>query len=239
MAKCSFTFCDGEIVNCSYPIFDGEMVNCSSPIFDGEKVLTRLLEIFSRSKYFIVSNSFLIYSCCTLLPRSLFRRNFLNIMPRQEPVGAIRQPSKSGIVDDDVFEFIRCVGGLLPKIHEFWTFGEDVITPEVRPFACVDVSAFVRDYFVTNYLTENGRRVPMFGRKLINGSFERMGVPDFLRADGPPWTVNLLLPYADWGRRGPSTNQKFSSGSGGFSDSVHINWNRPDCDLPIYHQRVF
>ena len=79
----------------------------------------------------------------------------------------------------------------------------------------------------------------MFGRKLINGSFERMGVPDFLRADGPPWTVNLLLPYADWGRRGPSTNQKFSSGSGGFSDSVHINWNRPDCDLPIYHQRVF
>ena len=69
-----------------------------------------------------------------------------------------------------------------------------------------------------------------------------MGVPDFLRANGPPWTVNILDPYADWGRGGrggPSTSQNLGSGSGGYSDSVHINWNRLAHDLPIYHRRVF
>ena len=32
----------------------------------------------------------------------------------------------------------------------------------------------------------------MFRRKLINGSFEWMGITYFMRADGPPWTVNIL-----------------------------------------------
>ena len=75
----------------------------------------------------------------------------------------------------------------------------------------------------------------MFGIKLINGSFEWMDVPDFLRTDGTPWTANILDPYSGWGRRGPSTSQNLSSGSGGYSDSVHINLNRPSCALPIYH----
>ena len=34
----------------------------------------------------------------------------------------------------------------------------------------------------------------MFGRKLINVIFEWMGVPDFLRADGPPWTEISCAP---------------------------------------------
>ena len=65
------------------------------------------------------------------------------------------------------------------------------------------------------------------------------GVPDFLRTDRPPWTANILEPYSDWGRGGPSTSQNFSSGSGGYSESVHINWNQPARDLPIYHWIVF
>ena len=79
----------------------------------------------------------------------------------------------------------------------------------------------------------------MFGRKFINGSFEWMGVPEFLRTYGPRWTANLLAPYADWGHGGPYTSQNFSSGSGGYSNSVHINWNQPARDLPICHRRVF
>ena len=66
-----------------------------------------------------------------------------------------------------------------------------------------------------------------------------MGVPDFLRSDGPPWTANILAPYADWGIGGPSSSQNLTSGSGEYSDSVHINWNQPDRNLPIYHLRVF
>ena len=67
----------------------------------------------------------------------------------------------------------------------------------------------------------------MFWRKLINGSFEWMGVPDFFMADGTPCIVNLLAPFEYWGRGGPSTNHKLSSGSGGYYNSVHINRNRP------------
>ena len=107
-------------------------------------------------------------------------------MPRTEPFRDIVQPSNSGSGGGGGLEFIQCVGGIQPKIHEFWTFSDDIIMPKVHPTARVDVSAFVGNYFSTDYLTENGRRVPMFGRKLINGIFEWMGVPDFLRTYGPP-----------------------------------------------------
>ena len=133
-------------------------------------------------------------------------------MPRSDPVGAIFQPSDSDIGENDRLDFIHCVGGRHPEIHKVWTFGEHVITPEVHPFAHVDVGAFVRDCFATDYLNENGRRVPMFERKSINGSFEWMGIPDFLRTDGPPWYSNLLDPYVDWKRRGTSTSLILSSG---------------------------
>ena len=114
--------------------------------------------------------------CCELL----------NIMPRPDPVEAICQPSDSVSGDDDRLEFIWCVGGRQPKINEICTFSDDGITPEVHPTARVDIGAFFGDFFFNNYLTENGRRGPMFGRNLINGSFEWMCVPEFLSTNGPP-----------------------------------------------------
>ena len=33
----------------------------------------------------------------------------------------------------------------------------------------------------------------------MNGSVEWLGVPNFLRNDGPPWTLNLLAYYDNWG----------------------------------------
>ena len=107
-------------------------------------------------------------------------------MPRPEPVGAISQPPRYGSVDDDGLGFIRCVGRLQPEIHEVWTFSYNIITTEIHPTSRFDVVAFVGDCFVTDYLSENGRRVTMFERKLINGIFKWMGVPDFLRTNGPP-----------------------------------------------------
>ena len=127
-------------------------------------------------------------------------------MPRREPVGSIRQPFNSGSGADDGLEFIYCVGGQQPEIHEVWTFGDDVITPEVHPFARVDVGAFIRDCFGTNYFAENGRRVPIFRRKSINGSVKWLGVPSFLRNDGPPWDDNILCPSLCWGVRGTYEN---------------------------------
>ena len=120
-------------------------------------------------------------------------------MPRQDLVGDIRRPSVSGSVDEDRPYFIYCVDGRHPKIHDVWDFREAGITPEVHPTAHVDVGAFVGEFFATNYLTQTWRRVPMFVRKSMNVSVKWLGVPNFLRNSGPPWTLNLLSPYADWG----------------------------------------
>ena len=53
----------------------------------------------------------------------------------------------------------------------------------------------------------------MFGRNYINGSTEWLVVPKFPRNDGPPWTLNILDPYANWRYRGSSTSPKLGSGS--------------------------
>ena len=102
-----------------------------------------------------------------------------------EPVGAICQPSDSGCGDDDGPQFTRWFDERQSKIHEVWIFGEDGVTPEVHPSARIDVSAFVSEKFATNYITPTWRRVPMFGRKSINGSVEWLDVPSFLQNDGP------------------------------------------------------
>ena len=45
----------------------------------------------------------------------------------------------------------------------------------------------------------------MLSRNSINGSVEWLDVPDFMRNNGPPWTLNLLTPYASWEDRGSIT----------------------------------
>ena len=93
-----------------------------------------------------------------------------------------------------------------PQIHEVWNFGEDGVTPEVHSTAQVDVGARFVGKFATNYLTENGRRIPMFGVNSINGSVQWLGVPAPLRTCGPPCTDNILAPSPSWGTGGNATN---------------------------------
>ena len=120
-------------------------------------------------------------------------------MLRRETVRAICQPLKCGSGADDGIGFIPCVGGQQTEIHDFWTFGDNGITPKVHHFARVDVDAFIGDCFGTDCLAENGRRVINYGHKLINGSVKWLGVPSFLRNDGPPWADNVLCPSPRWG----------------------------------------
>ena len=68
-------------------------------------------------------------------------------MHRCKPVGVIYQPSSSGSGVEYGLEFIRCVGGREPQIHELWSFVEDGITREVHPFAQIDVGNFIGDCF--------------------------------------------------------------------------------------------
>ena len=85
-----------------------------------------------------------------------------------------------------------------PQIHEVWGGGFGVITREVHLTAQVDFGAGVVGEFLSNYLTESGRRVPILGRISINESVEYLGVPDFHRTGGAFWDANLLAPRSSW-----------------------------------------
>ena len=117
---------------------------------------------------------------------------------------------------EDGPEFIRCVDGQQPEILEVWTFSEKGVARKVHPTACRDVGAGFVGEFDTDYLTPTWLRVPMFVSTSINGSVKWLGVPGFLRKDSPPWALNLLAPYANWGYRGSITSPKWGSGSGGI-----------------------
>ena len=84
-----------------------------------------------------------------------------------DPVKAIFWPSDSGCGDADRSQFIRCVDSRKPEVHKVWILGEDGVTPEVHPTERVDVGDRIVGDFATHYLTDNGRRVPMFVKKSI------------------------------------------------------------------------
>ena len=115
-------------------------------------------------------------------------------MSGRDPVGAIRRHSNSINGDEYGPKFTRCVDRRDSQVHKVWTFGEDCITTEVHPTARVDVGAGFIGEFSTNYLIEDGRRIPMFGVNSINGSIQWLGVPYPLRTDGHPWADNMLIP---------------------------------------------
>ena len=120
-------------------------------------------------------------------------------MTRRKPVGVIRQPSRSGSGDEYGLEFIRCVGGRYPQIHELWSFAEYGITREKHPFERIYVSDFSGDCFHTAYATEIGRRVIIYGRESINGNVKWHGVPAPSCGTGVAWTENIFVPNSRWG----------------------------------------
>ena len=122
------------------------------------------------------------------------------------PVGANRCHSHSGCGVADISKFIRCVDGREPEVNEVWILGEDGVTPEVHPTAQVDIDAGVVCKFATNYLNENGFETSIFCKKIMNGSFEFISIPDPLRTKVTYWINNLLVPIPAWGVGGTVTN---------------------------------
>ena len=97
-------------------------------------------------------------------------------MPRLDPVEVICQPFSSSSRGEDRVEVIFCGGAREPQIHELWSFSEDRITHKVHPFARIDVGNFSGDCFQTDYSTEVGLRVDIYGQRFINGSAEWLGL---------------------------------------------------------------
>ena len=79
-------------------------------------------------------------------------------------------------------------------MHEVWCSSSNGITREVHPTARVDVGAGVVLQSLSNYLTENGCRIPILGKISINESVEYLGIPDFHRTGGPMRDENILPP---------------------------------------------
>ena len=124
-------------------------------------------------------------------------------MARREPVLATHQNFRSGNRGKDGIEFIRCVDGWEPQIHKIWRFAEDGITREVHSFARVDVGNFSGDCFQTHYMTEEARRVTIFGQRYINLSVEWLSTPvPSYDTNGMPWVDNILVPELRWGDGG-------------------------------------
>ena len=149
-------------------------------------------------------------------------------MARREPVGSISRPSDSGNGGAEVPELIQFVDGQEPQIHKFWDFGDDGVTREVHPTSQVDVGAGVVGEFATNYLTESGRRIPIFGRIYINGSVEWLGVT----------AANILAPCSILVDCDTTTNQNWVSQPGGPSGSFLVSCNCLVCVLPVYLRKI-
>ena len=85
-------------------------------------------QLVESKKYFVLKNFgsskpriFNIVNVCVCLAH-YSHRNYFNTMPRHKPVGDIFQTFKYGSGGEDGVEFIPCVGGQHPKIHEAWNF---------------------------------------------------------------------------------------------------------------------
>ena len=96
----------------------------------------------------------------------------------------------------------------------------DSITHEYHPTEWVDIGAGVVGQFSSNYLTENGRIIPILSQICINGSVEYLVISDFHRTDGPMWVDNLLATRSSWGDGTP--NQKWPLSQ---PRNVSVPWN--------------
>ena len=140
-------------------------------------------------------------------------------MHRRKPVGVIHQTSNYNNGDDDRLEFIRCVGGPDPQIHKLWTFADDGITRKVHPFARIDLCDFSGNCFHIHFMTEERRKVTIFGQISINVSVEWLDVTfPFYDTAGVPCIDNILFPEFHWGDR----------------DSYQV-WASDTCDRPRFN----
>ena len=80
-------------------------------------------------------------------------------------------------------------------MHEIRYLGSGGVTREVHPTVLLDVGYGVVEQFLSDYLAENGRRIPILDQIFINGGVELLVIPDFRRTSGPMYTDNILAPH--------------------------------------------
>ena len=100
-------------------------------------------------------------------------------MIRSRPIGSIRWTSDSGSGSTEDVEFIRYIDGQDPQINKMWCLGSDGVTSKIHPKAQVEVAAGTVGQFTTNYISGNGRIIPIVGQLSINESVELLDIHCF------------------------------------------------------------
>ena len=78
----------------------------------------------------------------------------------------------------------------------------------------------------------------MFGVNSIYGSVQWLGVPDFLKTNGPAWTDNILAPNPSWGDGDTTTNPNCGSQPVGPYGRVAVLWSGTVRVMPYYVRRI-
>ena len=113
-------------------------------------------------------------------------------MIRRAPMGSIRRPLDSGDGSNEDTAIIKCVDGREPHIHELWFLGLENITHKLHPTVQVEVAAGTVGEFVTDYLSENERRIQIIGKFSVNYSVQILGAPTQAWGSELPFIFNLL-----------------------------------------------
>ena len=79
-------------------------------------------------------------------------------------------PSDSGSRGTEVTDFIQCINGQEPQVHELWFMVLDGIGHKVHSTARVEVTSGTVGEFVTDYFAENGRQIEIIGQLSVNES---------------------------------------------------------------------
>ena len=134
-------------------------------------------------------------------PAHYNRCSFSKKMIQRRPMGSILQPSDFGSGGTKGVEFIRCVHGRKPQIHEIWCLGSNGVTHKVHQTSQIDVGAETVRQFWTQYFDENGRIIPVISQISINRSIQMLGIPADAWVRGLPFIENTQAPTvpSGWG----------------------------------------
>ena len=189
----------------------------------------KLLIFFPNLKLFFIVIVVVII-CLTHSNRSSFTKN----MSRFAPIGTIYRPSDSGSRSTEATDFIQCINGREPKIHELWCLNLDGICREFHPTEHIeDTSGTVRE-FVTNYLAENGRQIPIIGQLSVNYRVQLLGLSDQAWVSGLPFIANILAHVESTGWEcSKNSNQNWRGRFNNTSNITNVAW----CACPAYLPR--
>ena len=136
---------------------------------------------------------------------------------------SIRQPYDSGSRDTKCVDFSRCVEGREHQIHKIWCLSSNGVTREVHLTAQIDVSADTVGHFLTQYLYENGRRIPVIIQIFINGSVKILGITADAWGCGLPFIENVQGPTvtSGWVEENIS-NQNWGVTPGGPYSNINL-----------------